>query len=141
MSRAHTFRSVLLIVFLLILAAPVFAQESESERLFHEASDMPFGARYQIVQSSLSSALTFRLDRHTGEVDILGTLIGGIRRWDPIAAPPGLPVTDSRWPRFILFMSGLGAIDTFLMDTSSGETWTFRVDSEDGGWFWGIVLE
>lgn len=73
-SRAS--RYVASVVVLLLAVVPVFAQE-DSPLIPHAMSDMPLWGRYQIVQSHNSYVLTFRLDRHTGEVDMLIYVGGG----------------------------------------------------------------
>ena len=140
-SRAS--RSIASIVVLLLIAAPVFAQE-DSPLTPHAMSDMPSWGRYQIVQSHNSYVLTFRLDRHTGDVDQFAYINdgSGVAEWRSLDSAPGLQVvSDGSEPRFVLFTSGPFPIDMFLIDTTSGQTWALRADGTIDGWYWDRVLE
>lgn len=93
------------------------------------------GGRYEIVQSELAARWTFRLDRICGNVDQLVSDPDGDSYWQeiPFASRPNCG--NASKPRFLLFLSGLAAKFTFLIDTAIGTTWELREDPELGP-FW-----
>ena len=114
---------------------------AQSDVKVHGFSTQPPDGRFEIVQSPLAAKWTFRLDRHTGQVDqLVSSLFGGVA-WQEMPAI-GLPKTTNVGdPRFVLFTSGLAARHTFLIDTETGDSWILTAwpsDEEDSdevaGW-------
>ena len=55
----------------LIIASLSAAATAQNEVNIHESTLQPADGRFEIVQSPLAAKWTFRLDRHTGQVDQL----------------------------------------------------------------------
>lgn len=129
--RANTFR---LAGALISASLSVGVAAQQNERNIHEFSTQPPNGRFEIVQSPLVARWTFRLDRHTGQVDqLVSSFSGGVARSEMPAI--GLPkAANASKPRFVLFTSGLVVRDTFLIDTETGDTWilTMFPGEEDG---------
>src|ERR1051325_2607462 len=88
----------------------------------HERSTVPPASRYEIVQSSRIARDTFRLDRFSGRVSILSLdTATGLSEW--VAIPFPLDLKPSNEASFEIFVSGLNARDTFLLDARTGATW------------------
>lgn len=103
------------------------------ESTVHNQTTPPPNARFEIVQAYTAAKWTFRLDRFTGQVwQLVRTHTGGnvweIRR---VVGPPKTP-TDAH-PHFQIFLSGLAAKHSFLIDTDSGRTWTLTTLTDDAG--------
>ena len=107
----------------LICASLPLAVAAQSDANIHGSSTQPPGGRFEIVQSPLAAKWTFRLDRHTGQVDqLVSSRFGGVA-WQEMPAI-GLPkTTNVSEPRFVLFASGIAARHTFLIDTETGDSW------------------
>lgn len=97
----------------------------------HETSSGIAGAKFEIVQSPTVARLTFRLNRFTGDTDQLVVRPNDqTLHWQRIGFAGQIPYRDSQ-PRYVLFISGLAARFTFLMDTLSGLTWQLVKDKDD----------
>ena len=81
------------------------------------------------MQSQLAARWTFRLDRYTGEV--MQLLLNSQKENTWVKVPvQGVPkIKAANRPRFQIFTSGLAARHSFLLDTSTGKTWTLIFDS------------
>lgn len=96
----------------------------------NERSAFPVEGRFDVVQSSLSARFTFRLDRWTGRVAQLVTDAEGRLSWQNMEVRDLKVESAESAPRFHLFVSGISAIQTFLVDTVSGRTWALSGRSE-----------
>lgn len=119
------FTRTLVVVFSLFLLGEVSFARSD-EKAAHQMTATPSDARFVIIQSERGSTWTFRLDRYTGSVyQLINGWDEGPDSWEQTLIE-GLPRIDSPTkPRFILFTSGNGPRWTYLMDTSTGKTWSF----------------
>lgn len=102
--------------------------------------------RYEIVQSTLSAKLTFKLDRYSGRVWQLvkdseenylwqETVVQGLS-----GAGGALPAV----PNFQIFLSGLTAKDTLLFDVATGRAWvltTLTAPARKPGVEWLLIQE
>ena len=126
----------------LIIASLSATASAQNDVNIHESTLQPADGRFEIVQSPLAAKWTFRLDRHSGQVDQLVKTYRGGNSWQGMPMI-GLPrTTGINKPRFVLFTSGLAARHTFLIDTTTGEAWapltTFPGEDDDSdavtGW-------
>jgi hypothetical protein len=108
------------IIFLLLLCGDGLAQQTSD---IHQHTTPPAGARFEIVQSELAAKWTFRLDRFTGHVAQLVKTDDDDNTWAEMTVLNLPPVKAPLHPRFQLFVSGLAAKFTFLIDTETGTTW------------------
>lgn len=123
---------------LVIWVSPSFAQEQQSVSL---SSTVPDYARYEVVQSPLIARLTFRLDRFTGETWEFVSKQNGGYTWQSIERIP-LP-NDSKMPskvNYQMFLSGIRAQVTILMNTNTGASWYIAKDPKIGI-FWSPMKE
>ncbi len=129
-----TFRRVLSLGLLLSLwSVPLRAQLPTLPNGVSHETDSPDGARYQILQAQTAAKWTFRLDRFTGQVAILGQTRDGNYVWQNCTMT-GLPdIRLGNRPRFQLFLSGLSAKFSFLLDTDTGKTWTLLTLTDEAG--------
>lgn len=110
----------LTVLSLLLVVDGALAQQPSD---FHQQTTPSTNARFEIVQSQLSARWTFRLDRFTGQVAQLVRTRDDDTSWEQMVVD-GLPtVTAPSRPRFQIFMSGLAARHTFLINTDTGQTW------------------
>ncbi|HWG87460.1 MAG TPA: hypothetical protein VN679_06725 [Candidatus Acidoferrales bacterium] len=127
-------RHIVLLVFFYVLtvAWPVMAQENTVSL----SSAVPDSARFEVVQSPLLAKLAFRLDRFNGDTwQFVSKQKGGFawQRVERIALPG-----DTRVPgkvNYQIFLSGLRAQVTVLVNTNTGVSWYISEDPKEGV-FW-----
>lgn len=97
----------------------------------YSAISSPVGSRFEIVQSPLLARLTFKLDRFNGRVWQLVVDSSNGTSWQSMAVlpPPSVAATAST-PRFQLFLSGMVARDSLLLDTMTGAVWRVTENTE-----------
>lgn len=92
-------------------------------------SSAPSSSRFEIVQSTFTVLQTFKLDKQTGNVELLVKKLDGSDGWEDLEVV-GLKAGVPKGNHFQIFMSGMAAKLTFLLDTDTGACWQF-VFSED----------
>jgi len=115
------------VCFAFMSLVPAVAQGEVSN--IHQSTAASPDSRFEIVQSQLAARWTFRLDRYTGEV--MQLLLNSQKENTWVKVPvQGVPkIKAANRPRFQIFTSGLAARHSFLLDTSTGKTWTLIFDS------------
>jgi len=83
----------------------------------------PPGARFEIVQSSRSVMLIFRLDRFSGQVWQFTQATDDSFVWSEMEVIERPTVSSPTRARFQLFTSGLMLRNTFLLDGDTGKSW------------------
>ena len=121
-------------VFAWWLAAPVRAQLPTLPGGTSHETAAPDGAHFQIIQAQTAAKWTFRLDRFTGHVWILVQNKDGNYVWQATKVD-GLPGDTARpgIGPYQIFLSGLSAKFSFLIDTSSGKTWSLTTITDKDG--------
>jgi hypothetical protein len=99
----------------------------------HATTTTSDNARYEIVQSQLAARWTFRLDRKCGGVSQLVRTAEDENAWESMSVIGLDECKSDRVAHFQIFSSGLAAKHTFLMDTSTGKTWTLTTLTGRGG--------
>lgn len=97
------------------------------------SSTVPASARFEIVQSPLLAKLAFRLDRYTGETwQFVKDTKGGYgwQRVQKIDVPNDVKVPDR--VNYQIFMSGILAQVTLLINTNTGVSWYIAEDPRQG---------
>ena len=98
-------------------------------------------ARYEIIQSSIKRALTFKLDKFTGRIwEVVETASGGLI-WEYMYVEDRTSILgddNTLYPRFQIFLSGMMAADTYLLDTKTGTVWQLQKD-KDGFRAWYLM--
>jgi hypothetical protein len=116
----------------ILRSAPLVAQEAPPSR----SSTVPAHARFEIVQSPLLAKLTFRFDRFTGQTWQFVSTKKDAYTWEPIERIelPG----DTKVPgkvNYQIFLSGIRAQITVLLNTNTGVSW-YIVEDLKQGFFW-----
>jgi hypothetical protein len=98
------------------------------------STSFPAGPRFEIIQSSIAARYTFKLDRVTGRIRQLVRNTDGDLSWEPmtVSNPPKGP---NAAPHFQIFLSGIAARNSFLLDSVSGQVWVLTqntVPAKDG---------
>ena len=114
---------------LLTLALPLPGQESP----IHNQTTAPADARFEIVQSQTAAKWTFRLDRYTGRIWQLTRTPSGGNVWQEMEVRQAETAPENGRPRFQVFLSGLAARHSFLIDTENGHTWFLATLVDDHG--------
>ena len=119
--------------FLFILILSAFVVQGQDPQ--PESTTLPTDARFEIVMSPLAAKWTFRLDRYTGNVSQLVVATEGGNGWRAMYVAGSRGGSSEGPARYILVTSGLTTRDTFLMDTTTGRTWTLTTFTDgDVGW-------
>lgn len=130
-------KNALLILFgCLFLTYKGALAQSEAVNL---SSTVPDSARFEVVQSPLLAKLAFRLDRFSGDTWQFVQKSKGGFAWQRIERID-LP-NDTRAPgkvNYQIFLSGLRAQVTILINTNSGASWYIAEDPEEGV-FWSPI--
>ena len=92
------------------------------------------GARYEVIQSPLDKATTFRLDKFTGNIDRLGTCpkddgFGSNKCWKEMIVFD-LPKAVAAKTRYQIIINGPLKL-TMLMQIDTGRSWQFGVDPQE----------
>lgn len=122
----------LLASFFALATSPVAAQGNP----VNLSSTVPDSSRFEVVQSPLLTKLAFRLDRFTGDTwQFVSKKNGGFawQRVKRIQLPNDIKVPGK--VNYQIFLSGLRAQVTVLINTNTGESWYIAEDPEEGT-FW-----
>ena len=126
-----------LICLVAMAAWPLFPASAQLPQMpqfgpHHETASAE-GARYEIIQAQTAAKWTFRLDRFTGQVWILVSNSDGTYAWQvtKVIDPPD--AKSSTKPRFQLFLSGIAAKFSFLIDMDGGKTWFLFTATDNAG--------
>ena len=104
--------------------SPASSQDMPSD--VHQSTLVPPTARFQIVQSEIAARWTFKFDRFTGQIWQIVTNASGDNLWEEMSVV-GLPsIRSPLRPRFQLFLSGIAARWTLMIDTDTGSTWQLQ---------------
>ena len=113
-----------------ILLCPVLQAQDENAPVTHVSSTSPTNGRFEIVQSTLAARWTFKLDKQTGSIWQIVVNKDGDNVWRPMVIV-GIPKSQySSGQHFQIFMSGLAAKFTFLINTDSGRTWQLQKSTD-----------
>ena len=128
------------IFFILILVSLVH-QGWTQETYRHQFSSVPDSSRYEIVQSELGARFTFRIDKYNGIVKQLVEGEDGLL-WQPMLSPAFMNPEEEFYSdkvNYQIFMSGLGARYTFLLNVNNGKTWQLTEEEDSGTLFWNLI--
>ncbi len=122
--KVGAMRRLFLILIFSSMSGAVFGQESQDRHVeATRQTEAEKDSRFQIIQSDLAVRLTFRLDRYTGTVHQLVKDREGNSAWQLMETDKAPTFKVPFHPRFQIFLSGLAARFTFLLDNDSGQTW------------------
>ncbi len=106
------------------------AQDESRHDEYNLTSVLPSSARFQIVQSTLGALQTFKLDKVTGNVQLIVSKVNGGTGWEDLVVE-GRERIVPKENRFQIFMSGLAGKFTFLLDTETGTRWQFASTEDE----------
>ncbi len=121
------------VLWIAIVGASQGAAHAQVQTSPHAMTTISNNARYEIVQSQLAAKWTFRLDRTCGSVWQLVRTAEDENAWESTSVVGLDQCKSDKIARFMIFSSGLAAKHTFLMDTSTGQTWTLTTLTGRGG--------
>ncbi len=127
-------RFLSLVMMLSLLGAPLLrAQLPMIPGGVHHETTAPETAHFQIIEAQTAVKWTFRVDRFTGQVAILVQDKDGNYVWqnNKMLGLPDLHANTK--PRFQMFLSGLSAKFSFLLDTETGKTWALTTLTDKDG--------
>jgi len=127
--------ALLFALYLFVAASSVAAQETAVSL----SSAVPDSARFQVVQSPLLAKLAFRLDRFTGDTwQFVSKQKGGFswQRVERIELPND--IKSSGKVNYQIFLSGIRAQITVLINTHTGASWYIAEDPKEGI-FWSPI--
>ena len=84
-------------------------------------TEPPQNSRFEMTQSGIGARFTFRLDKFTGRVWQYVKEANDEDGWEEMIVLPK-PTASSK-PKFQIFLSGIGARYSFLIDNDNGNTW------------------
>lgn len=119
-----------------LFALSVYPLSAQEQNALSVASPIPDSARFLLIQSPILAKLTFRVDRFTGDTWQLVITPEGNFTWQQIKRI-SLPDDEKIFGRvnYQIFLSGMLAKITVLMNTNTGASWHITEDSA-GGIFW-----
>jgi hypothetical protein len=134
---AQEMKKILIIIFA-ILSPNVYSQPKDVN--VHNSTALSSQAKYEIVQSSLAARFTFRVDKVCGNISQLVLNKNDDLFWESMSIVKLPSCNNDGKIRYQLFLSGIAARHTFLMNTDNGKTWQIRSftnnsGNEDSAWF------
>jgi hypothetical protein len=130
--KVKTYFMLLRFFSLYVLLFVTFAAHGQ-ESPIHNQTTPPPNAKFEIVQSQIAAKYTFRLDRFTGQVSQLVHTSTGGNSWENMRVIDASKASTNTYPHFQIFLSGIAAKHSFLIDTDSGNTWTLTTLTDDAG--------
>lgn len=99
-----------------------------------QATTPPPDSRFEIFQSELAPAWTFKLDRVTGNVDQLASAKAGTLVWTKMRVLPHPRAVNTAKPHFQIVVVNTPAKAILLLDTESGATWQLIARENSSVW-------
>jgi len=115
--------SLILSIFLTVAISTASATDVGT----NEKTSSPGNARYEIIQSNITMRDTYRLDRYTGRVHRLVNSSEDGLVWEEMTVKDRPSITKPSSARFQMFLSGIAAKGTYMIDINSGKTWQLQV--------------
>ena len=131
MNRIHLIAGCLFV----FCSSPLFAA-GDNTVTTHQSTTVPESARFEVVQSPLLAKLAFRLDRYTGETWQFVSTQDNSYAWqriERIALPNDTKPAGK--VNYQIFLSGIRAQISILMNTTTGASWYIAEDPKEGV-FW-----
>lgn len=105
------------LVFALFVAIQLYAQDAPA------VSTEMNNARFEVIQNPNIRRYTFYLDKNEGNVyQLVKTRSGGFA-WEIMDIYPNKSNTKYTESTYQIFIGGIAAADTFLIDTKTGRIW------------------
>lgn len=126
-------RRWIVILILTLVSSHALAQAHHDASV---SSTVPDSARFEVVQSPLLVRLTFLFDRYTGETWQFVTTKAGGFAWEHVNRMPQPNDTkETGKVNYQIFLSGVRAQITLLVNTNTGVSW-YVVEDPKNGVFW-----
>lgn len=117
-------KKILFLIFVLFATIQIYAQESKS------VSTEMNNARFEVIQNPNIRKYTFCLDKVEGNVFLLVQTKSGGFAWEQMDVYPK-DNTKYTEPTYQIFIGGIAAADTFLINTKNGRIWNLVQGSND----------
>ncbi len=111
-----------------------FAQTKNTN--IHTTTTLGTQSRFEIVQSTLAARWTFRVDKVCGYVHQLVTTANDGLTWESTTIHKLPKCNNDGKIRYQLFMSGISAKHTYLVNTELGMTWQLMTEKESNSTAW-----
>ena len=120
---------ILLLSVLVFFSSLTFAQGITVKPNFQ--TEPPQNSRFEMIQSGIGARFTYRLDKFTGRVWQYVKGANDEDGWQEMIISPK-PTASSK-PKFQIYLSGIGARYSFLIDNDNGNTWVIvAIKLKDG---------
>lgn len=115
-----------ILVFLIVILSTIHIHAQDNQAVTTEMND----ARFEVIQNPNIRKYTFCLDKVEGNVFLLVQTKSGSSTWQQMDV---YPKDDTKYtePTYQIFISGLVAADTFLINTKTGRIWMLVQGSND----------
>ena len=121
-------KKLIIVVFVIFLAFPVFSQNNQA------VSTKMDGTRFEVIQNPQVRRYTFFLDKYEGKVyQLAKTSTDGVT-WEEMEVYPR-DTQEYTTQTYQIYISGLVAADTYLINTKPGRTWVL-VQKHDKSVYW-----
>lgn len=121
----------ILILLFAAFSSSVFSQTKDIK--VHTSTTLANQARYEIVQSTLAARFTFKVDKVCGNIFQLVLNKNDDPIWEQMSVIKLPSCNNDGKVRYQLFLSGIAARHTFLMNTDTGKTWQVRSFTNQSG--------
>jgi hypothetical protein len=123
-------KKILILIFV-TFSSSVFSQTKDIK--VHTSTALANQARYEIVQSTLAARYTFKVDKVCGNIFQLVLNKNDDPVWEQMAVIKLPSCNNDGRVKYQLFLSGIAARHTFLMNTDTGKTWQVRSFTNQSG--------
>jgi hypothetical protein len=123
-------KKILILIFA-AFSSSVFSQVKDIK--VHTSTTLANQARYEIVQSTLAARFTFKVDKVCGNIFQLVLNKNDDPIWEQMSVIKLPGCNNDGKVRYQLFLSGIAARHTFLMNTDTGKTWQVRSFTNQSG--------
>jgi len=126
-------KKVIIGFFLIASITNIFAQSKDTR--IHSSTTLGQLSRNEIIQSSITSDWTYKVDKVCGSISQLITKSNETFIWESTEVL-GLPkCTNDGKIRYQVFLSGITGRNFFLVNTETGKTWKMT-NNKDGQGKW-----
>lgn len=130
---------VIILAVATVLTAFATVRCAADESVVNARSTLAQDSRYELVGSPLLAKLTMRFDRFSGDVDLFVRGKNGGYTWRTMdREPQDGNVRLAGKVNYQLYLSGILAQETILMNVNTGVSWYIAVDPKEGE-FWAAM--
>jgi hypothetical protein len=121
--------------------ACLHASAQDLNPAIHYKTQSPADARFELLQSALVARLTLLVDKNSGDVFQIVTTPNNNLAWEKIyRIKSNNDHLDETQVNFEVFVSGIAARYTYLLNVHTGQTWVLSEDKKQG-LFWSPIWD